>query len=274
MFDVKLDDVVIGERVRADLGDIDGLADSMQSIGLLHPIVVNSKLELIAGSRRIAAARKLGWTKIKANKMEIEHIVLGERDENEMRKDFTWTEKLRLTDMIRKELGDRRKEDYGNQHSGSKAAKSRYVHNCAHSTDTHNKTRHIAAKRAGLGSHGTYERVRDVVEFGSAELVRKMDTGELTVNQAWERAKLNKPKKDQKPAKPPRPESLPKNGRAEVFNRAVNRPQLRVLSSEETGKPIGAEALEQDPDSPPGVTKGLAHVSKHGMVQIMSIDEK
>ena len=43
------------------------LSDSIQQIGLLHPIVVRPKedyFELIAGSRRLAACRSLVWRRI------------------------------------------------------------------------------------------------------------------------------------------------------------------------------------------------------------------
>ena len=35
--------IVIGERHRKDLGDIDGLAVSIAELGLLHPIVITPK---------------------------------------------------------------------------------------------------------------------------------------------------------------------------------------------------------------------------------------
>ena len=266
MFDIKITDVIIGDRVRTDMGDLDDLANSMRDIGLMHPVVVNSKLQLIAGQRRLEAARKLGWTKIKATKLDIADIVEGESDENIIRKDFTYTEKLRLYDMIRKELGERRGGDRGNQYTGGK------VHNCAlrqNALDdtSGNKSRQIAAKRAGLGSHGTEQRVRDIVKYGTAELVRQMDAGEVTVAQAWERSKLNKPKQDK-----PQPKAEPKAPSRPTLV-ISNRPQLKDLAPEQTGKPVGAEALEPDPDNPT-VTKGFSYIAKHGMVQAFPIDEK
>ena len=52
------------ERHRKELGDIDGLAASIADVGLLHPIVVKSDGTLIAGERRLAAIKQLGWTEV------------------------------------------------------------------------------------------------------------------------------------------------------------------------------------------------------------------
>ena len=45
--------------------------ESLDKIGQLNPIILDSKMELIAGYRRLAAAKKLGWTKISATILEI-----------------------------------------------------------------------------------------------------------------------------------------------------------------------------------------------------------
>lgn len=55
------------DRARKEPGDIDGLAESMSEQGLLQPILVRpcgSAWELIAGHRRLEAARHLGWEEI------------------------------------------------------------------------------------------------------------------------------------------------------------------------------------------------------------------
>ena len=49
---------------RHDLGDLDPLADSMADLGLLTPLVVTRDGLLICGTRRIAAARQLGWATV------------------------------------------------------------------------------------------------------------------------------------------------------------------------------------------------------------------
>jgi ParB family chromosome partitioning protein len=49
------------------MGDIDGLAESIEDIGLLHPITVDEQGWLLAGARRLAACKRLGWKDIPVN---------------------------------------------------------------------------------------------------------------------------------------------------------------------------------------------------------------
>lgn len=51
------DVVVLPERIRTELGDIQSLALSILKYGLLNPITVTDKLVLIAGERRLTAVR-------------------------------------------------------------------------------------------------------------------------------------------------------------------------------------------------------------------------
>jgi ParB-like nuclease domain len=61
---LPLDDIIVGERHRRDMGDVDGLAANMADVGLLHPIVVTPDGVLMCGERRLRAAKLLGWKKI------------------------------------------------------------------------------------------------------------------------------------------------------------------------------------------------------------------
>lgn len=93
---VKLADIRIGERYRKDMGDIEGLARSMNEIGLLHPVAIDADYRLIAGERRILAARLLGWESIDAHFVDLENLLQGERDENAVRKDFAPSEAVAI----------------------------------------------------------------------------------------------------------------------------------------------------------------------------------
>ena len=69
---VNIADIRIGERYRKDMGDIEGLARSMNEIGLLHPVAIDADYRLIAGERRILAAKMLGWQAIEAHFVDLE----------------------------------------------------------------------------------------------------------------------------------------------------------------------------------------------------------
>ena len=67
---IPISEIKIGRRIRKDLGDIKPLAESMDSVGLIQPIVVSSENRLLAGRRRLAAAKLLKWKTIEARIME------------------------------------------------------------------------------------------------------------------------------------------------------------------------------------------------------------
>ena len=64
MSKLPIAEIIIPTRVRSDLGNISALAEDIKIHGLLHPVVVNSQQELVAGYRRLQAAVSLGWTEI------------------------------------------------------------------------------------------------------------------------------------------------------------------------------------------------------------------
>lgn len=60
---VQLQAIVVDSRIRTDLGDIDGLSNSIKQYGLIQPIVlgrVDGEIRLIAGGRRLTALKRLG----------------------------------------------------------------------------------------------------------------------------------------------------------------------------------------------------------------------
>jgi ParB family chromosome partitioning protein len=103
LVDVPLDHIEIGERRRTDFGDIGALAKGMKLVGLLEPIIVDRKdrkdrYRLVAGERRLRAARMLKWKTIPANLRE--HLTEEqyreiELEENENRKQLTDRERAR-----------------------------------------------------------------------------------------------------------------------------------------------------------------------------------
>ena len=63
---VQVKDVIVKKRIRKELQDIQALKESMSRYGLMNPITINSNNELIAGHRRLEAAKELGWNSISA----------------------------------------------------------------------------------------------------------------------------------------------------------------------------------------------------------------
>lgn len=90
---IRVEEVITNDegRIRKDIGDIMSLAADICENGLIQPIVVNKKLELVAGGRRLEAVKK-------AREEEVDVVVVDIDDdkkikyeifENLNRKDFT-----------------------------------------------------------------------------------------------------------------------------------------------------------------------------------------
>lgn len=92
---IEVDTIVIRKRVRKNLGDLSSLMESMRKHGLLNPIVINNRNELVAGHRRTEAARRLGWTTIDARIVDNDEdadLIEMEIEENTQRKNLTTDE--------------------------------------------------------------------------------------------------------------------------------------------------------------------------------------
>jgi DNA modification methylase len=97
---MKIEEVLVEDRLRVDMGDIDELCNSIREFGLIQPIVLARQgNKLVAGGRRFAALQRL-------NTKELEHGVhyiwnyetdglrlkAIELEENIKRKDLSWQE--------------------------------------------------------------------------------------------------------------------------------------------------------------------------------------
>ena len=57
--ELKIADIKVGSRHRKDMGSLTSLADSIRQEGLLQPIGVTDKLELVFGERRLRAHKDI-----------------------------------------------------------------------------------------------------------------------------------------------------------------------------------------------------------------------
>jgi hypothetical protein len=189
---VSIDDIHIGEnRYRKELGDLQELADSIQEFGLLQPIGVTKERELVFGERRLRACRLVGIEKIPTRTVDIESIARGEHDENELRKDFTPSERVAIQRAIgRKTQGAR--TDLGHQQNLVDVGG--------------------AAEIAGFSNKETSRQAGKVVDNGTPELVKAMDNGDISIDAAAQIAK-------QPPERQKRMVAMPPNER----HRAVRR---------------------------------------------------
>jgi ParB family chromosome partitioning protein len=95
-----LDSIHVGRRHRTELGDIDGLAKSIERDGLLQPVTITPDGTLVCGLRRLTALRQLGWKKanvwVRAGITDRLGQLLAEQDDNSHHKPLTLTEQAAL----------------------------------------------------------------------------------------------------------------------------------------------------------------------------------
>lgn len=197
---MKLDSIIVGDRVRKDLGDIESLAASIKRHGLLHPVVVKKDRTLVAGHRRIEAARRLGWHDITVTVIDVDDLLSAERDENAERKDFTPTEAVAIGRLIE----ERHREKIAAQEFARKSqhGAERFTPIKERSgAEPVGETRDAAAEAVGL-SAASYDRARRVVIAAEADpdrfgdLPAKMDeTGNISGTHREMQYRKGKPSK-------------------------------------------------------------------------------
>ena len=93
---IPIHEIIVKDRQRQDLGDINSLSNSLRIYGLIQPIVINQEKRLVAGGRRLAAASQLGWSHIDVvfrETLTADELHELELEENVRRKDLTWQER-------------------------------------------------------------------------------------------------------------------------------------------------------------------------------------
>lgn len=120
---LKIEDIVVEERARKDMGDIDELAFSIKKSGLIQPLAVreeNGKYFLLAGGRRLEAIKRTGASEVGAriynsnlSELDIKTIELSE---NLYRKNLTFVEDC----MLKREIHLLQQQIHGQKGSGGR----------------------------------------------------------------------------------------------------------------------------------------------------------
>jgi ParB-like chromosome segregation protein Spo0J len=166
----------VGPRVRKDLGDLGPLIDSIREHGVLQPIGVTPDYDLVFGYRRLVACHeRLGFDTIPAQIIDVGNILRAEIDENEVRKDYTPSEKVAIVELLR-----------GYTHGGDRKPDQDRTGD----DDGDLLTVEEAAAKVGWG-RDSYFRAKQVVDDGVPELAEAMDAGRVPVAVAAEIARLH-----------------------------------------------------------------------------------
>ena len=102
---VRIADIKVGNRIRRSTGSLDNLRSSIQRVGLMHPIIVDKKNNLLAGFRRLQVAQELKWKSIDAICIDAQtkrERLLIEAEENTTRRPFTPDEIRRIKKLLQR----------------------------------------------------------------------------------------------------------------------------------------------------------------------------
>lgn len=175
---VSIRDILIGNRFRKEIGEIKTLAKSIEEIGLLHPVVLNERFELIAGHRRIKAYEFLGRENIPAYIIPLKDIIKGEFHENAVRKDFTPSEIVAIKRTLEPEIKSKNRVGRPSKNSGKLP-------------EFKGDTRDIIAKYVGVSGR-QLEKTEKIVEAYEANperfetLMENVDSGQTSIRYAYD----------------------------------------------------------------------------------------
>jgi hypothetical protein len=186
ILELPLDEIVIGERIRKRVGSVLQLQGSIQKVGLLHPLVLDSNRRLVAGFRRLQAVRELGWKTVPCVLVEsLDDAILAiraEKDENTCRENMDPTEIVaagRMIEELEKERARERQAQAGPASGrGKKMTGSGNLPEPV--TSGTGDTRDKVGSAFGI-SGKTYEKAKQVVEAAEkapeefGDLPEKMD---------------------------------------------------------------------------------------------------
>jgi ParB-like chromosome segregation protein Spo0J len=155
-----IDSIKIEDRVRGSFGDLRELVDSMRQRGLINPITIKLDGTLVAGERRLRAARELGWTEVAAHVWKDEavtELLAVEIEENTCRAQLTLTEAEHAWRRYRELLGVGEKQE--REPTGEFVAKPKPSRQGQAGEDPYE----LAAKATGYGDN-TLRRVKEIRE--------------------------------------------------------------------------------------------------------------
>lgn len=89
------DSIIAGQNIREE-GDITELKNSIAALGILQPLLINEKNELIAGHRRLKAAKELGLKTVPVQIYGIDMEYEAKVSENMHRKNMTGFEEAKV----------------------------------------------------------------------------------------------------------------------------------------------------------------------------------
>jgi len=247
---VEISKIKIAERIRKSVTHIRELAENIEEHGLINAITVmpgtvDGEYQLLAGLRRLKAAKYLGWTEIKASVLtpsDAEEALLIEISENEQREEFNSQEKL----------------DYGRQLERLEVAKARERMSqggkggAKQGVDDRPtlRTRETVGKQIGMSGRN-YDRLKYIGDT-APELLEQIDNKQHSINSAYEELRAK-----EKASVMPVPDKVP-----EIPKGSAKKSEVAPPPAQTTAKlPDAANPAAQLPSVESGEKKAAVYTS-------------
>ena len=195
---IDIDKIKVENRIRKDFGNITELAEDIKQNGLINPPVVIAESDgtftLLAGERRLRAMRSLGYKQVEVRtwgSLTDEQKLNIEISENEVRKDFSKSERIEYARRLEKIEALKAKERMAvNAKDGTKiSSEHKYQGEVAS----------IVAEKTGIGSKDTYKKekyISDNRKVLTPEDFADWDEGKLSTNKAYLKIKAQLQEKE------------------------------------------------------------------------------
>ena len=159
-----------------NLSDLDTLSNSIKDVGLLEPLVINKKNQVISGNRRLEALRKLNYKKVDVVVRDIEKkdepLIIISHNSQRIK---TARELLNEIKVL---------FEHYSQGQGFRSDKTSV------NVDKGSSTRRFIADELGMSDGNVYKLM--YIDKIFDELIEMIDDGKLTINQAYIEAKRRK----------------------------------------------------------------------------------
>jgi len=194
---IDIDKIKVENRIRKDFGNITELAEDIKQNGLINPPVVIAESDgtftLLAGERRLRAMRSLGYKQVEVRtwgSLTDEQKLNIEISENEVRKDFSKSERIEYARRLEKIESLKAKERM-------LTGKSDPTQNFAEGVT--GEATQIVAKKLGIGNKETYRQEKYIVDNADSltpEDFTDWDEGKLSTNKAYLKIKAQLQEKE------------------------------------------------------------------------------
>ena len=180
---MKIDEIIVKDRIRKDTGGMMELINDIKANGLINPVTINTDHVLLAGYRRLTACKALGMEDIPVHMVSTEseeQDLKVEISENEIRKEFTMTERLDYARRLQRIESIKAEQRKQSGQFGTDVPKSA-------PPEEQGKTSDKVAASIGIG-HDTLRKAQEIAENKDKfdpEDFKDWDDGKLSTNKLY-----------------------------------------------------------------------------------------